>query len=277
MNFNRVVVVGDLLESKNRYCIKPENTGHAVSYKDIIYQIDERIATITLNRPQALNALNTDILSEIQSAVEDAGQDDQVGVIVITGAGRAFSAGVDLKSIQSREGAADGQDLATVARNLQSTIENVPKVVIGMINGFCLTGGLEIALSCDLLVASDEAKFGDTHVKWGLRCTWGMSQRLPQRVGELKAREMTYTAEMISAAEAERIGLINKVVPVSELEKSVQELATKIVGNSLDAVAAHKYLYNSSKRDNMEKGLEREYSTTPENKDAVERISGFTK
>jgi len=248
-----------------------------MSYKDILYQVEDGIATITLNRPQALNALQINLLSEIQLAVEDAGQDDQVGVIVITGAGRAFCAGVDLKSIQERSSAGDGKDLAEVARNVQTVIENVPKVVIGMINGFCLTGGLEIALACDLLVASDEAKFGDTHVKWGLQAIWGMSQRLPQRVGELKAREMTYTAEMISAIEAERIGLINKVVPTSQLEKSVRELAAKILANSLDAVAAHKHLYTSSKKDNMESGLKREYSTSPVIKDAKDRITGFAK
>ena len=248
-----------------------------MSTKDIIYQVEDGIATITLNRPQALNALNPDILVEVQAAIENAGQDEQVSVIVITGAGRAFCAGVDLRSIQERKFAGDGQDLATIARNLQSAIENVPKVVIGVVNGFCLTGGLEIALACDLLVASDEAKFGDTHTKWGLRCTWGMSQRLPQRVGELKAREMTYTAEMVSATEAESIGLINKVVPASQLEESVRELATQIMGNSLDAVAAHKYLYTSSKLNNMESGLKREYSTKAVITDAADRISGFAK
>jgi len=261
-----------------------------MSYKDIIYQVEEGVATITLNRPKSLNALTTGILMEINAAVEEAGQDEEVGVIVITGAGRAFCAGVDLKSIQSRRGIGadpdsgqsdkgtdDGQIMAEVARNLQSTIENVPKVVIGMVNGFCLTGGLEIALACDLIVASDEAKFGDTHVRWGLRCTWGMSQRLPQRVGELKAREMTYTAEMITADEAERIGLANKAVPASQLAETVKELAAKILGNSRDAVAAHKYLYNSSKSDQMAKGLEREYTTMPEIRDAKDRVSGFSK
>ncbi|MCP4756218.1 MAG: enoyl-CoA hydratase/isomerase family protein [Proteobacteria bacterium] len=248
-----------------------------MSYNNIIYQVEDGIARITLNRPKALNSLNPDMISETKAAVEDAGKDDDVGVIVITGAGRAFCAGVDLKSLESPKGADVGPELNNAARDLQTAIEIVPKVVIGMVNGFCLTGGLEIMLACDLVVASDEAKFGDTHVRWGLRCTWGMSRRLPQRVGELKAREMTYTAEMISSVEAERIGLINKMVPASQLEETVKELAGKILGNSRDAVAAHKYLYTSSKKDEMEKGLEREYTTMPEIGDTLERLTGFAK
>ncbi len=248
-----------------------------MSYENILYQIKDGIAQITINRPDALNSLNPTVLTEMKSAVETAAKDTEVGVIIITGAGRAFCAGVDLKSLEDIDGADVGMDLNGAARNLQNTIETIPTTVIAMINGFCLTGGLEIALACDLSIASEDAKFGDTHVRWGLRCTWGMSQRLPQRVGELKAREMTYTAEMITGKEAEKIGLVNKAVPASDLEETVMKLADKIMANSKDAIAAHKFLYNQSKLDSMVKGLEREYNTQVEISDTLERITGFGK
>jgi len=248
-----------------------------MDYQDVLYDVEQGIAKIVINRPDALNALTPKLLSELHSAVEEAGKDNRVGVIVLTGAGRAFCAGVDLKALEKPAGADVGDDLNNAARDLQRAIEDVPKPVIGMVNGFCLTGGLELALACDFIIAADEARFGDTHARWGLRCTWGMSRRLPCRVGEGKARELTYTAEMISGAEAARIGLANKSVPVSELEKTVREIAEKILANSPDAVAAHKHLYSQSRKESMEKGLEREYTTIPEISDTLERIGGFAK
>lgn len=248
-----------------------------MQYEYILYEVKEKIARITINRPDALNALNPNVLNELKSALEAAKKDDTVGVIVLTGAGRAFCAGVDLKGLEDIAGSDVGATLNHAARGLQIAIETVPKVVIAMVNGFCITGGLEIALSCDLIIAADEAKFGDTHVKWGLRCTWGMSQRLPHRVGMTKARELTFTAEMINGKQAEQIGLANLSVPLEKLEKSVKEMADKIMANSLDAVAAHKYLYNQSVKDFMAKGLEREYTTKVDIKDTMDRITSFAK
>ncbi len=248
-----------------------------MSYENILYEVEEKIAWITINRPDALNSLNPDVLREIKEAVETADQSDSVSVIVLTGAGRAFCAGVDLKSLQGLEGTDVGDELNNMARETQNQIASVGKVVIAMVNGFCLTGGLELALACDLLVAADEAKLGDTHVKWGLRCTWGMSQRLSRRVGDLKAREMTYTAEMINGVEAEKIGLANKSVPGSKLQAVVKSMADKIKQNSLDAISSHKFLYNQSQKDSMAVGLEREYSTMPEIGDTLERLTGFVK
>jgi len=248
-----------------------------MDYQDILYEVDQGIAKIVINRPDALNSLTPKVLSELHSAVQEAGQDNQVGVIVLTGAGRAFCAGVDLKALEKPAGADVGDDLNNAARDLQCAIEDVRKPVIGMVNGFCLTGGLELALACDFIVAADEARFGDTHTRWGLRCTWGMSRRLPGRVGEGKARELTYTAEMISGVEAARIGLANKSVPVSDLEKTVREIAEKILANSAEAVAAHKHLYSESRKETMAKGLEREYTTMPEISDTLERMNGFAR
>jgi len=248
-----------------------------MSYEYILYEVKDKVAQITINRPDALNALNPDVLTEIKSAIESAGKDDTVGVIVLTGAGRAFCAGVDLKSLEGIAGADVGANLNNAARSLQTAIETVPKVVIARVNGFCITGGLEIALSCDLIIAADEAKFGDTHAKWGLRCTWGMSQRLPHRVGMIKARELTFTAELINGKQAEQIGLANLSVPLDKLDEAVKQMADKIMSNSLDSVAAHKYLYNQSVKDVMAKGLEREYTTKVNIKDTLERINSFQK
>ncbi|MFH2133398.1 MAG: enoyl-CoA hydratase/isomerase family protein [bacterium] len=248
-----------------------------MSFENIRYEVKEQIAWITINRPDSLNSLNPDVLKEIHNAVDLSEHNEAVAVIVLTGAGRAFCAGVDLKSLQGLEGGDVGADLNHVARETQNRIETASKVVIAMVNGFCLTGGLELALACDLIITADEAKFGDTHVRWGIRCTWGMSQRLSQRVGELKAREMTYTADMISGTEAERIGLVNQSVPASKLEAAVREMADKIKKNSLGAIAAHKYLYTQSKKEQMAKGLEREYTTRPNISDTAERLTGFIK
>ncbi|ACL02996.1 Enoyl-CoA hydratase/isomerase [Desulfatibacillum aliphaticivorans] len=248
-----------------------------MDYKTILYEAEDGVAVITINRPEALNSLTPEVLSEMAEAVEAAAGDPATGVIVITGAGRAFCSGVDLKAAASLGEADIEARLHGPARRLQSVMETAPVVVIGMVNGFCLTGGLEIVLACDLLVASENAKFADTHTKWGLRCMWGMSVRLPQRVGEMKAREMTYTGEMISGREAERIGLVNKAAPAAELKNAVWDLAGKIMANSKEANAAHKLLYYRNKMDSMKESLEREYSADPKAGDAHDRIQGFAK
>lgn len=248
-----------------------------MDYQTILYEAENGIVTITINRPEALNSLTPEVLCEMADAVEAAAQNPATGVIIITGAGRAFCSGVDLKAASSLGEADIEARLHGPARRLQSIMETAPVVVIGMINGFCLTGGLEIALACDLLAASEDARFADTHTKWGLRCMWGMSVRLPQRVGELKAREMTYTGEMVTGKEAEGIGLVNMAVPASELKSAVLDLAGKIMANSKEANAAHKRLYYSNKMDSMKESLEREYSADQSSGDAQDRIQGFAK
>jgi len=248
-------------------------------YETVIYEKKDGVAKITINRPQVMNALSPTVLTELKAAVEEAGRDGDVKVVVLTGAGRAFSAGVDLVSLGERglEGGRVGPTLDDQSKGLIDTIQDLPKVVIAMVNGYCLTGALEIMLCCDLIIASEEARLGDTHARWGLVPRWGMSQRLPRTIGVLKAKELSFTAEMITAQEAERIGLINKAVPKDKLEETVQELASKIMANSLDAVAAHKYLYNRGMRDTLGKGLELEAKSEFEIKDTEERLASFKK
>ncbi|MEI6186769.1 MAG: enoyl-CoA hydratase/isomerase family protein, partial [Dehalococcoidia bacterium] len=171
-----------------------------MAYETIIYQAGGGIGRITLNRPQAMNALTPAMLKELKTAVLAAGKDGDVKVIVLTGAGRAFCAGVDLKALgdQKLVNGMVGDILDLPARELINAIRSVPRAVICVVNGFCFTGALEIMLACDIVIASEEAKIGDTHAKWGLRPTWGMSARLPRRVGYLKAKEISFTAEAIT-------------------------------------------------------------------------------
>ena len=248
-------------------------------YQYIIYTREDGVAWLRLNRPEVLNAISPALLSEMKDALEKASKDDEVGVVVLTGEGRAFSAGVDLKSLGDRklEGGRVGPVLDDPAREMLDIIQTMPKVVIAMVNGYCFTGALEIVLACDLIVAAEEAKLGDTHTRWGIRPSWGMSQRLPLMIGTLKAKELSFTADTITAREAERIGLVNMVVPGDKLEAAVKEMAQKILGNSREAIAACKYLYNHSQGDRLRAGLELEARSEFTIGDTENRLGQFRK
>jgi enoyl-CoA hydratase len=250
-----------------------------MNFENIILEKRDGIARITLNRPEVLNALNVAILVEIRKALDVIQEDDSIGVVVLTGEGRAFSVGVDLKSIGGRKlkGGSVGDEINQAARSLIQAMEKLPKPIIAMVNGVCLTGALEIAIGCDMIVASENAKFGDTHIRWGFRPTWGLSQKLPRALGTMKAKELSFTAEMISAEEAERIGLINRAVTAEELEPTVRALAEKIMNNSRDAIAAYKTLINRGFRENLATALELEAETTFVISDTEERIKEFRK
>jgi enoyl-CoA hydratase len=250
-----------------------------MAYETIIYQAGGGIGRITLNRPQAMNAITPDMLKELKSVVLEAGKDSDVKVIVLTGAGRAFCAGVDLKALgdQKLVNGMVGDILDVPARELINAIRSVHIPVICLVNGFCFTGALEIMLACDIVIAAEDAKIGDTHAKWGLRPTWGMSARLPRRVGYLKAREISFTAEAITGKEAERIGLINMAVPADRLEEALQGMAKKIMGNSAQSIAAYKQLYNANESMTLDGSLELEFGSDFEITDSLERLSAFIK
>lgn len=250
-----------------------------MDFENIILERKDGIARIKLNRPDALNALDVATLLEIQRALEDIRNDESIGVVVLTGVGRAFSAGVDLKSIGGLklEGGNVGSEINAAARGVIQAMEELPKPIIAMVNGFCLTGALEIAMGCDMIIASENSRFGDTHVRWGFRPTWGLSQKLPRAVGIMKAKELSFTAEMISAVEAERIGLVNRVVSAEELEPTVEALAQTILRNSRDAIAAYKALMNRGFREDLATGLKVEAETSFVVNDTEERIKEFRK
>jgi enoyl-CoA hydratase len=207
--------------------------------------IDDGVATIVIDRPEALNALTADMLNALVATLDRVAADVAVEVIVLTGAGRAFSAGVDLKALGQRrlDGGKVGDVLDIPARAVTERLTTIPKVVIARVNGFCFTGALELVLACDLAVAADTAKLGDTHAKFGLRPTWGMSQRLVATVGITRARELSYTARTFTGEQAAAWGLVTRAVPADELDRAVADLVAEVRGNSAGSLAAYKDLY----------------------------------
>lgn len=196
------------------------------------------IATLTLNRPDQRNAVNRALFREFRNHVRDLQQDSSVGVVVLRGAGDGFCAGHDLK-----EGG--HKDALGWLRQEVLTLEMLTSLrqpVIAQVHGWCFTGGLEMALSADFIVAGESARFGDTHGKWGLVPGWGMSQRLPRRVGQAMALELMLTCRTVEGREAAAIGLANRCVPDSELEGAVRALAEQILANSWHSNAENKRL-----------------------------------
>jgi enoyl-CoA hydratase/carnithine racemase len=235
------------------------------------------VATITLSRPEALNAITREMLEELKTALDEATRSDVIRVVVLTGAGRAFSAGVDLKALGQRslEGGAVGDFLDLPAREVIDRLTKMPQVVIARVNGFCFTGALELALACDLIVVATEARLGDTHAKWGLRPTWGMSQRLIRAVGISRARELSFTARTFSGSEAAAWGLANRAVPLAELDATVNELAELVVANSPGSIASYKDLYRRALNSSLEDGIRYEAETTYPIDDTEARVASF--
>jgi enoyl-CoA hydratase/carnithine racemase len=248
-----------------------------MDFKHIKYEVADNTATITLNRPKALNALTVVMFNEMYAAVQLANEDSRVFSIVFTGEGRAFCAGLDLKEMQGRdlEPGYVGAVVDKPALKLIAAIEGSPKPSIGKINGYCFTGALELALCFDILCVAEEAKLGDTHTKWGLRPTWGMSARLPAAVGIRKAREMSYTACTITGTEAYQCGLANHVVPLAELDAKVKQVTDGIAANSTGAVAAFKDLYKHWLTGSVDDALKFETNAVYEIDDTNERLGDF--
>ena len=196
---------------------------------DLVLRSDgDGIATITLNRPDKLNALSPAVFVALREHLDDIADDETVRCVVLTGAGRAFCAGHDLDAISSNEHAVSKHfETETV-----DALESLPQPTVARIQGHCHTGGLELALGCDLLVASESAKLGDTHGQWGLVPIWGMSVRLPERVGRSKAKELMFTSRRVSGRDALGIGLVDKCVADDELDTTVATLAAEICANS---------------------------------------------
>jgi enoyl-CoA hydratase len=237
------------------------------------------VATLTLSRPEALNAINAKMLQQLDVALAAAAVDHGLRIVIITGQGRAFSAGVDLNAIgrSGQAGGDIGSSMNSLARSVIDRIATMPQVVIAKVNGFCMTGALELAMACDLIVAADEATFADTHAKWGLRPTWGMSQRLPRLVGVARARELSFTGRRFSGIDAAAWGLAVRSVPLEELDAAVEELVADVVANSGGSIAAYKDLYRTALDKPLGEGLRYEADTSYDIADSEERIASFTK
>ena len=250
------------------------------------YEVKDNIAIITINRPEALNALNLDVLAELEQAALQAEKDQDVFVLVITGAGRAFVAGADIaqmKDLTPDEARAFGE----YGNKVFSTIESLTKPVIAAVNGFALGGGCELCMSCDIRIAGEKAKFGQPEVGLGITPGFGGTQRLPRIVGLSKAKELIFTAQTFNAEEALRIGLVSQVVPGEELMGAALEMAGKIAKNAQIAVRQSKAAINKGMQCDIGTGLAFEAQafglcfSTEDQKDAMaafvnkEKVTGF--
>ena len=221
-----------------------------MTYSNIIVEKEGGIAKITLNRPHALNALTEELLSELVTALEDIEKDDSVNVVILTGKGQAFSAGRDLKGIL------EGREYVGGVR--YQALEDLSKPVIAAVNGYCFTGALELAMCADIIIASENAVFGDTHARFGVVPGGGQTQRLPRLIGSKKAKELMFLCDTISAREAERIGIVNKVVAPEKLDESAREMAENILKNIPEIVKTMKSLINRGMKTDLETGLKME-------------------
>ena len=203
----------------------------------ILLEVADRIATITLNRPQARNSLSIELLRAFPRTVSEADEREDVDVIIVTGADPAFCAGLDLKSLGQDGGPLKEPTAASdPKRGKRGPRPNHVKPIIGAVNGSAVTGGLEVALNCDFLVASDKARFADTHARVGIQPGWGLTVLLPQAIGVRRARQMSATGNFLDAHTAKEWGLVNHVVPHEDLLPFCRRLAADIVTNDQPAV-----------------------------------------
>jgi enoyl-CoA hydratase len=202
----------------------------------VLYEVADRVATITIDRPEARNALNSEVLRLLPRFINEAEEDEGVDVVVLTGTDPAFSAGVDLKEAAAGgQGDAEGA-IGAVVESRTGPFPPHTKPLIGAVNGVAVTGGFEVALRCDLLVASEKAAFADTHARMGIMPGWGLSVLLPQAVGVRRAREMSLTGNFVDAPTALAWGLVNHVVPHGDLLPFCLKLASDMVSNDQNGV-----------------------------------------
>lgn len=244
---------------------------------EVLVERSGSAATITLHRPDALNAITPTMLASLGDELERLAADAAVTVVVLTGAGRAFCAGVDLKALGDRslEGGSVGDLLDVPARRVTDLLSTMSAITVAKVNGFCFTGALELVLACDLAVAANEAKFGDTHAKFGLRPTWGMSARLPRAVGMQAARELSYTARTFTGTDAKELGLVARAAPLAELDNEVDDLVGSILANSRGSLLAYKRLYRDGAELPLADALDFEASTRFTIDDTADRLDGF--
>src|SRR5438034_4415427 len=227
------------------------------SYETILVERRDRVAIITINRPEKRNALNIQTRAEGAAALDELRAYDSIRVVVLTGAGdKAFIAGADIAEFANRTALAQRQVM--MERSLFNAIDSFPKPIIAMVNGYCLGGGCEIALACDLRIASDKASFGQPEINLGIIPGGGGTQRLTRLVGEGKSMELVLSGEIINAETAHAIGLVNHVVPADQLEVKTMEIANRIAEKGPIALRLAKEAVKLASRSNLDEGLRRE-------------------
>ena len=245
--------------------------------KNIKLDKKDGIAKVTINRPKALNALNLELLYGLSSVIKDIKEDDEVRGVIITGAGKAFVAGADV-SIMVGNSPLEARKIVEMGQKTFMEIENLKKPTIAAINGFALGGGLELALACDIRIASENAKMGLPEVGLGIMPGWGGTQRLPRIVGTGLAKEIILTGDHIDAKRAERIGLVNKVVAPDDLEGAAIEMLRRIMSRGPVAIGAAISSINMSLDVDLDSGLAYEqsmFSLCFSTEDSKEGISAF--
>jgi enoyl-CoA hydratase len=225
---------------------------------NLLVEVENGIAVVTVNRPKSLNALNSETLAELSECVCEIEKRDDVKVLILTGSGeKSFVAGADISEMVGSD-AVGGWKMALLAKAAFEKLENMRQATIAAVNGFALGGGCEIAMACDIRVASENAKFAQPEVGLGTIPGFGGTQRLPRLVGKGRAKELIFTADMIDAQEAYRIGLVNKVVPLAELLGKCKEMAKKIMAQSSYAVSLAKIAINTGLDMDLNSGLKLE-------------------
>ena len=221
---------------------------------------DRGITILSLNRPDALNALSPALFVALRAEIDRIAQEvDSVGCVILRGEGRSFSAGNDLKAIQ----AGQKPPSAHFQAETLEAIERLPQPVIAAVQGHCYTGSLELALACDLMITGESAKLADTHGKWGMAPTWGMSQRLPRRIGVVKAKEMMFSGRTISGQEAVELGIANQCVADEDLLNEAIKMAESFTRNSWHTLRADKALINVGQNHFLNDGLIEERENGP--------------
>lgn len=225
-----------------------------MKYQNLLLEKKESgMAVLTINRPQAMNAMNSKVLEELASAVDDVANDSSVKVLIITGAGdKAFVAGADIAEMKDMV-PPEALDFAVRGHAVMDAIERMPKPVIAAVNGFALGGGDELALACDMRIASKRAKFGQPEIKLGITLGWGGTRRLTNLVGPAKAKELIFTGAVIDADEALRIGLVNRVVEPEKLMEETFASANDLAGRSPLTLKFAKHLVNDWENTTLEK------------------------
>jgi len=224
-----------------------------MEFKNIIVEIKEKVGIVKMNRPDVLNALNTETLQELDKAFSHLGKSDQVRVIIITGEGKAFVAGADIAEMKDMSSEQAGE-FSKFGQGIFNKIAKTEKPVIAAVNGFALGGGCELALACDIRIASDKAKLGQPEVSLGVLPGFAGTQRLSRLVGAAKAKEMIFTGDMIDAQTAHSLGLVNQVVSADQLMDVCMEMAKKIASKGPTAIKLAKRVINEGIQERLEEG-----------------------
>ena len=232
----------------------------------LLVEKSDAVAILTLNRPSAMNALSHELRQALTQGFRELAQDATVRVVILAGAGRAFCAGLDLGELGSRE----GQPLGAFSdADMMGAIRGFPGPVIGAVNGFAITGGFELALACDLLIASSEARFADTHARVGILPGWGLSQKLPRLIGIGRAKELSFTGNFIGAEQALAWGLVNRVVSQAELLPTCRQLAADMLSCDPASLRGYKQLIDAGFATTFEEGLRLEARVSRDHAKAI--------